>query len=58
MNHWESVQDLRLILSSYKSSDAVSRHIKELREDAMKLPPPDNISLLKLLQEFHAKLLS
>ena len=58
MNHWESVQDLRSILSSYKSSDAVSRHIKELREDAMKLPTPDNISLLHLLQEFHAKLLS
>ena len=46
------------LLQEYKSSDAVSRHIKDLRADAMALPLSPDVSPLGLLQEFKSMLLS
>ena len=58
INNWDSLNDLREVISEYKSSDAVSRHIKDLRADAMALPLSPDVSPLGLLQEFKSMLLS
>ena len=56
--NWTNFKDLREVISEYKSSDAVSRHIKDLRADAMELPLSPDVSPLGLLQEFKSMLLS
>ena len=56
--NWTKYKDLREVISEYKSSDAVSRHIKDLRADAMELPLSPDVSPLGLLQEFKSMLLS
>ena len=58
INNWDSLNDLREVISEYKSSDAISRHIKDLRLDAMELPLSPDVSPLGLLQEFKSMLLS
>jgi len=58
MNRWNDVNDLRSTLRPYKSKEAISRHLKELREDSMALPVSSKQSVVGLLQEFKSMLLS
>ena len=58
LEKWNPITDLTKSLISHKHSAAISRHIKELRLDAMEIPISAEISPVGLLQEFKSMLLS
>ena len=57
LEKWNPITDLTETLIYRKHSAAISRHIKELRLDAMEIPISTEISPLGLFQEFKSMLL-
>ena len=57
LEKWNPITDLTKSLIYYKHSAAISRHIKELRLNAMEIPVSAEQSPLDLLQKFKSMLL-